>query len=217
MGPRLGGVPFFVPRVPGGRPILARLSTRAPWGTCSHGIRLAWRTGFPSVPSTNLMNRFLARVVLAVSTLAAVWLVGCATQPEDASLDMRLVNLRFAQATVLETTVVADIRFENVAPADVEITGAAHKLVVNGRRLGRGLASQSITVPRLGSSIQSVEVRLGHLSVAKTLDEVSRSHLVDYEINSTLYFRSSGGRERTMKLQRQGILDLSRMAVSPRR
>jgi LEA14-like dessication related protein len=126
---------------------------------------------------------------------------------------MRLVNLRFAQATVLETTVVADIRFENVAPADLEITGAAHKIVVNGRRLGRGLASTPITVPRLGSSIQSVEVRLGHLSVAKTLDEVARSHLVDYEIDSTLYVRTPGGRERSMKLHRKAILDLSRMAV----
>lgn len=173
--------------------------------------------GLRSVPITTLMKRFRARLVFAVLALMAAWLGGCATQPEDASLDMRLVNLRFAQATVLETTVVADIRFENVAPADVEITGAAHKLVVNGRRLGRGLASTAITVPRLGSSIQSVEVRLGHLSVAKTLDEVSRSHLVDYEIDSTLYVRASGGRERSMKLQRKGILDLSRMAVPPRR
>jgi LEA14-like dessication related protein len=159
------------------------------------------------------MKPLLARLALSVCVLAAAWLGGCATQPEDASLDMRLVNLRFAQATVLETTVVADIRFENVAPADVEITGAAHKIVVNGRRLGRGLASNSITIPRLGSAIQSVEVRLGHLSVAKTLDEVSRSHLVDYEIDSTLYFRAAGGRERSTKLQRKGILDLSRMAI----
>lgn len=166
------------------------------------------------------MNVIVARwfrFALTGISMICLW-TGCASGPvEDASLDVRLVNLRFVQATVFETTVVADLRFENVAPGDIEITGAAHKIVANGRRLGRGLASTSMVVPRLGTAIQSVELRLGNLSVAKTMEELTRNPLVDYQVESTIYVKRSGDRERSTKLVRSGILDLSRLAVEGRR
>lgn len=160
------------------------------------------------------MNSTFARPLRCLAALLGSLLAGCATTPEEPALDTRLVNLRFTDATVFETAAIAEVRLENISPADLEVTGAAHKLTVNGRKLGRGLAAAGVTVPRLGSTTQSVEVHLGNFSMARTLEEISRSHVVEWELDSTIYVRPPGGRERTVRVHRNGNLDLNRLGLS---
>lgn len=155
-----------------------------------------------------------------MTVLVAVGLLllagGCASVPEeDPPIEVTLADLRFTEATVFETMAVAEVRLANVSPSEVRVTGAAHKVVVNGRRLGRGLSSAEVTVPRLGTATQRVEFHLRNISMARTLHELAQARVVEYELDSTVYVAGPGGGDRTLRVQRSGQLDLSRLGARP--
>lgn len=154
------------------------------------------------------MKRFLARLAAGLGSVCMMLACGCATTPEEPTLEAGLANLRFSQATLFETVAVLDIRLENLAPEEVRVTGASHRVAVNGVKLGRGMTGETLTVPRLGSALQPVEFHLRNLSVARTLHELSRSRTIDYELESTLYVQRAGGSERAIRVRRSGRLDL---------
>lgn len=119
------------------------------------------------------------------------------------------MDLRFTQATVFETVAVAEVRLDNTSPSEVRVTGAAHKVMVNGHRLGRGLTGEPVSVPRLGSATQRVEFHLRNITMARTLHELTRAPVLDYELDSTVYVARDGGGERGIRVTRAGRLDLN--------
>lgn len=141
---------------------------------------------------------------------AGCWLVvlGCASVPEEPVLEAGLANLRFTRATVFETTAVLDIRLENLSPEELRVTGGSHRVMVNGIKLGTGLTGETLPVPRLGSAVQSVEFHLRNVSLARSIHDLSRSRLVDYELDSTLYLAGPGGSDRRVRVRKTGQLDL---------
>jgi len=167
------------------------------------------------------MNPFLR--LPSVRTLATTlgllaltgWLAGCATTPEEPILEANLVNLHFTDATVFETVAVAEVRLTNLTGEDVRVTGAAHKVTVNGTNLGRGVSAAALTVPRLGSATQQVEFHLRNLSLARTIHELTRTHVLDYHLDGTVYAAQGAGRERGVKVRRDGQVDLNQLAPPP--
>lgn len=141
------------------------------------------------------------------------WL-GCATAPDEPTLEASLVNLRFTRATVFETVVEVEVRLENVSPDDLRVTGASHRLTVNGTSLGRGLSSALIPVPRLSGATQTVEFHLRNFSLARSLQELTRSRVLTYELDSTVYVGRAGGGQRAVRIRKTGELDLGRVAPS---
>lgn len=149
---------------------------------------------------------------LAWAGIALLSVGGCASAPEEPLLEAGLANLRFASVTLFETTAVLDFRLENLAPQDLQVTGASHRVTVNGLKLGRGMTGESLTVPRLGSAVQSVEFHLRNLSLARSLHGLGRQGIVDYELESTVYVARAGGGERSMRIRRTGQLDLATLS-----
>jgi LEA14-like dessication related protein len=133
---------------------------------------------------------------------------GCVSAIDEPVLEVGLANLRLTQATLFETTAILDIRLDNLAPEEIRVTGGSHRVTVNGVRLGRGLTGESVSVARLSSTVQSVEFHLKNLSMARSIHELSRSRLVDYELESVLYVARPGGGDRAIRVQRTGQLDL---------
>jgi hypothetical protein len=160
--------------------------------------------------------RFLVAAAMRLPLLAGLvlWLgsAGCATAPEAPTLEASLVNLRFTRATVFETVAEVDVRLENLAPEDLEVTGAVHRLTVNGTSLGRGLVSTRLPVPRLSAASQAVEFHLRNFSLARSLQELTRRRVLSYELESTVYVARPGGGQRTVRLRKSGELDLQRVA-----
>lgn len=159
--------------------------------------------------------RGIARCVGGLALGSALAGAGCASSPEEPFLEMSLADLRFTRATVFETVAQVQVRFENISPEDLQITGAAHRLSVNGASLGRALASDTVPVPRLQGATQAAELHLRHLALARTLHEISQSGLVTYELDSTVYVRRAGRGERAVRLRKTGELDLDRLAPAP--
>ncbi len=156
------------------------------------------------------MKPILARVVGLLLCGGMLGGFGCASAPDEPTLEVGLANLRFTQMTVFETTALLDIRVDNLAPEEIRVTGGSHRVTVNGIKLGRGMTGESMPVPRLGSAVQSVEFHLRNLSLARSIHELSQSRLVDYELESTLYVATASGRsDRTHRVRRTGQLDLS--------
>ncbi len=127
------------------------------------------------------MKTFFALVAVAG------WLGGCggASGPS-----VSLVNLRFQDATVLETTAVFTLRLSNESPAAVQFNGEGHTIYLNGLYVGKGLSDQTVAVPRLGTATHEVTVHLSNLALATRLKAILESKGFDYRIRSTFYGKS---------------------------
>lgn len=154
-------------------------------------------------------------LAVGLVTVALVAISGCATVSEPPPVEISLSNLRFTDATVFETVAVAEVRLENLAPEEIRVTGAVHRLSVNGTSLGKGMSGQTVSVPRLGSAPQEVEIHLRNFSLARTLREISQSRVVQYTLDSTLYVARPGGRDRSLHVVKTGQLDLHGVAPGP--
>lgn len=141
-------------------------------------------------------------------SLLAMALVFCGCS-RSAAPTASLVTVHFKEATLLETTAVFTLRLENETPAPVEITGASHKLYLNGLFIGTGLSDATVTVPRLSSVTNDVTVHLSNLAMATRVKAVIESKRMDYRIQSTFYGKSWLDRrssESTGKLDMQDFM-----------
>ncbi len=154
------------------------------------------------------MKAFLAWFGGGLGLLTLLVAAGCASAPEEPVLEVSLANLRFTQLTLFETTAVLDVRLDNLAPEEIRVTGGSHRVTVNGIKLGRGLTGESMPVARLASAVQPVEFHVRNLSMARSIQELSRSRLIDYELESIVYVARPGGGDRTIRVRRTGQLDL---------
>ena len=127
---------------------------------------------------------------------------GCKTSPK-----VSLVSARFQAATILETTSVFTLRLENDSPSPLEITGAAHKIYLNGLYVGEGLSDAMITLPRLSSITNDVTLHLSNLALATRVKSAVESKQVDYRIQSTFYSKSWLGRTRSESTGRLNLQD----------
>jgi LEA14-like dessication related protein len=137
---------------------------------------------------------------------AAIVFCGCS---RSSGPTVSLVTLHFQEATLLETTAVFTLRLDNDAPAPLEITGASHKLYLNGLYVGKGLSDATVTVPRLSSVTNNVTVHLINLALATRVKSAIESKRVDYRIQSTFYGKSwldRGSSESTGKLDLQDFM-----------
>ncbi|MBC8095008.1 MAG: hypothetical protein H7Y43_04275 [Akkermansiaceae bacterium] len=96
--------------------------------------------------------------------LATVLLCGCGGGANGPSVS--LINLRFEDATALETTATFTLRLSNESPEAVQLNGEVHKIYFNGLYLGKGLSDEKVEVPRLGTITHEVKVHLCNLALA---------------------------------------------------
>ncbi len=147
--------------------------------------------------------------------LALALLAGCASTPSDPPLEVAVINLRFTQATMFETTAFVQLRFDNLTGSDLRVTGSSHRLTVNGLRLGRALANQGVLVPRLGSATQEVEVHLRNLALARLLHDLGQTRTASYALDGTVYVQSDHGSDRSVQVQRIGEFHLDTLLPPP--
>ena len=156
---------------------------------------------------THLLQRMRKTPALLV---CAALLCGCRTFEPPA---VSLVNARFTQATVFETTAEFTLRLNNATPEPMILDGAAHKIYLNGLYVGDGLSNQPLELPRLTSGTQDVTVHLSNLMLATRFKPIIESQSFDYRIQSVFYGRQPSGRARAVS---EGRLDLRDFQPTPR-
>jgi LEA14-like dessication related protein len=147
-------------------------------------------------------------------TLASLGLTGCATVRSFEGFDVSLVNVRFVQSTVWETTAIFTVRLQNESPDPVTLTGGMHKFYLDGSFLGEGLSNQPLTLERLSSGTQDITVHLRNLSLARKLKPIIEQQRFDYRVDSVLYF-DSASRYGRGKVSHTGQLDLREFQPTP--
>ena len=146
------------------------------------------------------LGLLFASALLALAT-------ACATTRAPDAFEVSLADVRFTDATALETTGIFVIRVQNQSPEALQCNGAVHKVTLNGIRVGSGVHKETLALDRLSDGTQTVTVRFGNLALARLLHDFSQTQRVSWQLDSTLYLQA-GTRTWTAKTSRTGALDL---------
>lgn len=118
--------------------------------------------------------------------LVAVGLLcGCGRSANGPSVS--LINLRFEEATALETTATFTLRLSNESSHPVKFTGEVHKIYLNDLYIGKGLSDQAVEVPRLGTVTHEVKVHLSNLALATRIKAIIEAKSFSYRIASVFH------------------------------
>jgi LEA14-like dessication related protein len=139
---------------------------------------------------------------------ALVGLAGCATLSPQRSVNVAVVDVQAAQATLFETTAVVTLRLTNETPAPLSLKGSTSKLSLNGSSVGTGVSNEALTLPPLGSVTQSVTLHLENLTLLRKAHEFSQApDTLDYRLE-TQWFSTDGGGTRDLRTTATGQLDV---------
>lgn len=135
--------------------------------------------------------------------LVALLLCGCGGSATGPAVS--LVNLRFEEATALETTATFTLRLSNESPEAVQIHGEVHKIYLNGLYLGKGLSDATVEVPRLGTLTHEITVHLSNLALATRIKSIIETKSFEYRIVSVFHGKSMFSK---MRSESSGKLEL---------
>lgn len=169
---------------------MASVFTETPDMTDVPHMRPARRSGLPH---------------LAALLLMMIPLAGCATfgliNPE-----VSLVNLKFTDLTLFETSGVFIVRLTNENPEPMFIEGGVYNLYLGGWRIGKGLSNHRLEVPPLSTTTDEIELHLSNLAIATQLRSIYESGVADYRIKAKIYVEGGFGRRR-VTVEKEGRFD----------
>jgi LEA14-like dessication related protein len=79
-------------------------------------------------------------------------LLGCATTPKMEPLEVTLSDVVPGQMSILEQEYQVKLRVQNPNNFDIALDGAAYQIELNGKAFAKGVARQSVTVPKYGDA-----------------------------------------------------------------
>jgi LEA14-like dessication related protein len=86
--------------------------------------------------------------------LSSMLLLGaCATTPTMEPLDVTLSDVTPGQVSILEQQYQVKLRVQNPNNFDIDIDGASYQIELNGKAFAKGVARQSVTIPKYGDAI----------------------------------------------------------------
>ena len=159
----------------------------------------------PPAPERASSSSRAARVWML--TLCAM-LAGCGALRPAWNADIALVDLQISEITVFQARTVFHLRVDNAEPEPLLLDGSVHEIAIDGRRIGRGMQSERIEIPRLSSVIIEVPVDISTLAMITPVRDAIESERFDYEIRSTLFVLRGGSRTQ-LELNRRGRADLA--------
>ncbi len=141
---------------------------------------------------------------VAILTLIALT-TGCASLGMIKP-DVSLVNLKFTDLTVFETSGVFTVRLTNENKEPLIVEGGVYNLYLGGLRVGKGLSNHRLEVPPLSTATDKVELHLSNLAIATQLRSIYESGVADYRIKARVYVEGGFGRRR-MTIENEGSFD----------
>ncbi len=138
----------------------------------------------------------------------------CASLEPFTAPDVTLVDVRFEDLTVFETSGTFTVRLSNENPEPVAIDGAVYQLYLNGLKVGKGLSDRRIELPRLGSAVDEVAVHINNVALATRLLSLAGEQALAYRIKGKLYVERPYGLRR-VRFSRDGRLDFKRGPDAP--
>ncbi len=133
---------------------------------------------------TLLLKHFipLALVPLLFAT------AGCRSIPtQNPGIDLELANVKFVEATALETTAQVTLRISNESPTPINLRGGVHRLTLNQVEFGKILSSESLQIGPFSQETQQLDMHLSHLRVLTRLQKLMQAKRFEYRLQSKIY------------------------------
>jgi len=132
--------------------------------------------------------------------------MSCATVDESVPLRVNLVNIEPASSGVFEQRFFVDLRVSNPNDFDIPIDGVAFEMDVNGDYFATGLSNRKVTIPRLATTVVSVETTANSFDLIRQILNAVQAGTVEYSIKGTAIVRKLGSR--TIPFHQHGKLNL---------
>jgi LEA14-like dessication related protein len=115
---------------------------------------------------------------------------GCATLLMQAEPpEILVVNIKPLGGTLFEQRIQVDLRVRNPNNFDLDVSGLDFTLQLNHKKISRGLASQSVTIPRLGDALLTVDTTTSTLEVLSQLLHLTSGEDITYQISGILHLQ----------------------------
>jgi LEA14-like dessication related protein len=151
------------------------------------------------------VNRLLATLI---ALTLGNFLGGCATLTRNGGINVSLVNVLPRQASLFETSADLTLRLTNDAREPITLVGSTHRLYLNDTYVGRGVSSERLGLPSLGTATQTVTVYLENLILMRKATELGNARVIAYRLE-TEFHPADAGRFGNIKAVTNGEFDLS--------
>jgi LEA14-like dessication related protein len=101
-----------------------------------------------------------------------------------------IVNIIPKEMRLMEQTFLMELRIQNPTETDMDITGLAFDLEINGQLFARGVSNQSLKVERLSTKILQVEAYTGLTSILRQFAEAIKGSYTSgfkYRLKGSVY------------------------------
>lgn len=128
-----------------------------------------------------------ALLSLLVGTLF-IGLTGCSLLGPSGFIEpeVHLENIMVDEASLFQTGLVFSLRVDNENDQPLSIKGGSHRIYLNDVYVGKGLSSESFTVPGFGSAETDVTVHVSNLAVLSKIVPLLESKELSYRLESYL-------------------------------
>lgn len=154
-------------------------------------------------------------LTLALATLLAVVLAGCATLPGRDPLRVELVGIEPIEGQGLELRLAVKLRVQNPNDGAVEYDGTSLELEVNGRTLATGVSDQRGSVPRYGETVLVVPVSISAMNAVRqalVFTDGTTREAVPYVLRGKL----AGGAFGAVRFTKEGSIAITALTRPPR-
>jgi len=97
------------------------------------------------------------RIRILLAALALLLAGACAQFAPRPKLDVSITELGATQIGLLEQTYAVKLRVQNPNPTEISTDGISFAIDINGKPFARGVSNESVTIPRLGEAIVTVQ------------------------------------------------------------
>ena len=149
------------------------------------------------------------RTTTSLLLLCSLALGACSALPNRDPLNIDVAGIEPLQGEGLELRLAVRVRIQNPNDSDIEYSGAALKLDLNGHKLASGVSSAMGTVPRYGEAVLEIPVTISALSMARqVLGFVNNNAQDQRAVKYTVRGKLEGGVFGTRRFTDDGTFEL---------
>lgn len=100
--------------------------------------------------------------------------------------ELRLVDIRIKEATVLQTVLEFDVEIDNENAKSIYIQGGSQRVYLNDQFIGKGLLTEAVELPAFGQSGSQIRLYVNNLTLLGKLLPILESEELKYRFDSTL-------------------------------
>lgn len=139
-------------------------------------------------------------------------LSGCLSTPKLRNVSVSLVDVKSAQPALLETQIVATVRYANENVVPIGVTGSRHNLYLNNTYIGKALSNAPVGLRDLSTNTQEITFIVSNVKVLNELRALADRPQASYRLESVL-FVDVGEERLEIRDRGEGMVDLQNLRL----